>query len=166
MTSMKKSVLLLEENEFILVNGLACKVLAIDVTPSGKTAKVFYELNGVADSIRCGTSTFLEVVEERAENINKKVEIVDPTSNVISMFDRKEKLQTALEVLSTDYQEYYNIIQTEYKEVHDFYLKHIITMPAMARKSLELTMEEMKVAKEHILEKHQNDIGSPMPKGF
>lgn len=166
----KKNVLLLEENEMILVNGLPCKVLAVDVTSTGKTAKVFYESNGVADSMRCGTNTYVEIVEKMVEpqiqsknNIGK---IVDPSNNVVSIFQRKEKVQSALETLSKDYQEYYDIIQTEYKQVHDFYLKHILEMPAMARKSLELTMEEMKEAREHLLEKHLTDIGTPMPKRF
>jgi hypothetical protein len=118
--------------------------------------------------MRCGTSTFLEVVEDlggETENlIHKNVEIPAHSPKVVSMFGRKEKVQSALDTLSNDYQEYYDIIQTEYKEVHNFYLKHILEMPALARKSLELTMDEMKAAREHLLEKHQTDIGKPMPK--
>lgn len=163
----KKSILLLEENEFILVNGLACRVLAIDVTNTGKTAKVFYERNGVAETMRVGTSTFLEVVEEiDSKTENTQSEIIDPSSNVVSIFQRKDKLQSALELLSKDYQEYFKVVEEEFKLVHEFYLKHILTMPSMVRKSLELTMDEMKQAKEHIQEKHLTDIGTPLPKGF
>lgn len=161
MTTIKKAVQIIEAGDIIKINGLSCEVLTVEASPSGKTAKVFYTFNGEASFIRCGINTFLEV-EAPAPVEDKPLKIFPskPRNNVV-MFRSQERVEPEIDktALSQEYRTMFQIISDEHKEIHDFYLKHIIEMPALVRKSVELAMKEIKAAKEHLQEKHEKEIG-------
>lgn len=157
MTMIKKTVSEIQEDDIIMVNDLPCKVLAVELSPTGKTAKVFYAINGDANFLRCSINSKLTIAPE------------DKPSNVV-MFRKsfpESKLsdmapQASNAELSEFYKEMFEIVSREYKEIHDFYLKHILGMPALVRKSIEITLTETNSAKQHLQEKHLKELGFPM----
>lgn len=168
MTMIKKPVSEIQEDDIIMINDLPCKVLAVELSPTGKTAKVFYAINGDANFLRCSINSKLTIAPEPED---KPLKIFPEKNNIVPFRksfpesrpeDLAEQFKKEMPELSEFYREMHGIVSKEYQEIHDFYLKHILGMPALVRKSIEIALTETNSAKQHLQEKHLKELGYPM----